>query len=210
MIDWDRFDLIVFDMDGTLYDQSPLRWRMAAMLAGEIIRSRSTAVPRMLNAYRRRREALAEAMEPDFALEQYRLPGCDPDAVRAIVREWMERRPLPLLRRFRVAGADRLFARLSVSHIVAVHSDYRVEAKLSALGLSARFVVDAEDVGRLKPHPAGLRWLMAAAGIDPDRTLMIGDRDDRDGEAARRAGVRALIRGRDFQHYDDPIFRHAA
>ncbi|WP_150291524.1 HAD family hydrolase [Sphingobium estronivorans] len=210
MIDWDRLDLIVFDLDGTLYDQPPVRRRMAVMLAGEVIRSRSTAVPRMLGAYRRRREALAEAMAQDFAREQYCLPGCDPGAVRAVVSEWMEQRPLPLLRRFRVEGAGRLFARLSASHKVAVHSDYRVEAKLAALGLSTRYAVAAEDVGRLKPDPAGLRWLMAMAGADPSRTLMIGDRDDRDGEAARRAGVRALIRGRDFRHYNDPVFGHAA
>ncbi|PJG46681.1 hypothetical protein CAF53_21340 [Sphingobium sp. LB126] len=210
MIDWDRFDLVVFDMDGTLYDQPPLRRRMAVMLARETIQSRSMAVARMLGAYRRRREALADTTARDFAQEQYRLPGRDPETVRAVVREWMEERPLPLLRRFRVEGVEALFARLSVSCAVAVHSDYRVEAKLAALGLSARFTVAAEDVGRLKPDPAGLRWLMAAARADPARTLMIGDRDDRDGEAARRAGVRALIRGRDFRHYDEPIFRHAA
>lgn len=210
MIDWSRFDLIVFDMDGTLYEQRPLRRRMAAMLAGEVLRSRSIAVPRMLGTYRRRREALAEAMAPGFAIEQYALPGCDAGTVRSVVREWMEERPLAYLRSCRTKGAGRLFSRLAVSHTLAVYSDYRVEAKMAALGLAAPLTVSAEDVGCLKPDPAGLHWLIAAAGTTAARTLMIGDRDDRDGEAARRAGVRALIRGRDFTHYDEPLFRHAA
>lgn len=205
-IAWDRFDLIVFDMDGTLYDQAGLRWRMVAMLAAATIRSGSLAVPRVLRAFRRHRERLADEMEQDFAQRQYMLPGLASDHVRAIVAEWMEERPLPLLRSFRARGVDRLFGRLGNSHVLAVHSDYPVQQKLSALGLTAHLSVGAEDVGRLKPDPAGLHWLMAKAQVEPARTLMIGDRDDRDGEAARRAGVQALIRGRDFRHFDDPIF----
>ena len=207
---WDKFDLVVFDMDGTLYDQPRLRRRMLGQLAREMFRSRSVKVPRILAAFRRRREALADRMVSDFARLQYELPGYEPLAVRALVTEWLEQRPLPLLRALRTEGAEALFGRLATTHAVAVFSDYRAEDKLAALGLSARFTVAAEDVGRLKPNPAGLQWLMARANADPSRTLMIGDRDDRDGEAARRAGARALIRGRDFQHFNDPIFGRAA
>jgi FMN phosphatase YigB (HAD superfamily) len=149
-------------------------------------------------------------MNGDFVGMQYVLPGYEPDEVKAVVREWMENRPLPLLGALRTRGAEQLFAHLAKDHVLGVHSDYRSERKLAALGLSAHLTVAAEDVGRLKPDPAGLEWLMAAARAEPSRTLMIGDRDDRDGEAARRAGVRALIRGRDFRHFDDPLFRHAA
>lgn len=204
-VEWSRYDLIVFDMDGTLYDQPWLRRRMAAMLVGEALRSRSLAVPRVLSAYRRQREGLGA----DFAERQYRLPGTRPEAVQALVAEWMERRPLPLLRQCRARGVERLFARLGASRAVAIYSDFRAEAKLAALGLTARYILSAEDVGCLKPDPAGLHRLMEQAKAAPDRTLMIGDRDDRDGEAARRAGVRALIRGRDFRHYEDAIFNGA-
>ena len=147
-----------------------------------------------------------DAMEADFVRLQYVLPGHEPHRVRAIVTEWMEERPLPLLRAFRAAGVAELFARLSESHVLAVHSDYRAERKLAALGLAAQLTVAAEDVGRLKPDPAGLHRLMAQAKAEPARTLMIGDRDERDGEAARRAGVRSLIRGRDFRDFTDAIF----
>ncbi|WP_375194390.1 HAD family hydrolase [Sphingobium sp.] len=203
---WDRFDLIIFDMDGTLYDQSRLRRRMLVMLLAEIARSRSMAVPQLLRAFRRQRERLADAMEADFARLQYVLPGHDPERVRAIVTEWMEERPLPSLRALRTAGVAELFTRLSGNHVLAIHSDYRAERKLAALGLDAHLTLAAEDVGRLKPDPAGLYRLMAQARTEPARTLMIGDRDERDGEAARRAGVRALIRGRDFRDFTDPIF----
>ncbi|HKY80090.1 MAG TPA: HAD family hydrolase [Sphingobium sp.] len=207
---WDRFDLVVFDMDGTLYDQGRLRRRMAGLIARDAFRNRSLAAMRTLAAFRRRREMLGGAMAGDFTTAQYELPGHRPDEVRAIVADWMEQRPLALLPGCRAAGAEALFQRLARRHVVAVFSDYRAEQKLDALGLSARLVIAAEDVGRLKPDPAGLLNLMAQAGVSAERTLMIGDRDDRDGEAARRAGVRALIRGRDFHHFDEPLFAHAA
>ncbi|WP_313807414.1 HAD family hydrolase [Sphingobium sp.] len=209
-IAWKQFDLIVFDMDGTLYDQAALRRRMLTLLVREAVRSRSLAVPRLLGAFRRHRERLADRADVDFIRQQYRLRGHDSERVREVVNEWIDERPLPHLRSFRAKGIVDLFARLAASHIVAVHSDYPAARKLEALGLSAHFAVAADDVGRLKPDPAGLHWLMAAAKTGPSRTLMIGDRADRDGEAARRAGVRALIRGRDFRHFDDPIFGHAA
>jgi FMN phosphatase YigB (HAD superfamily) len=83
------------------------------------------------------------------------------------------------------------------------------------LGLKADHIVSAEDqaIGVLKPNPKGLIALMRAAGADPGTTVLIGDRPDRDGLAARRAGVRAMIRSRrplpgwqTFASFDDPLF----
>ena len=68
-------------------------------------------------------------------------------------------------------------------------------------------------MGVLKPHPKGLEALMAAAGAGPHETVMIGDRAERDGLAARRAGTRVLLRStrqikgwRTFASYRDPLF----
>lgn len=209
-IEWDDIDLVVFDMDGTLYDQRPLRMRMLGMLAKEIIRSRSLAVPRILAAFRRRREELGEARALDFAERQYDLPGHSPEVVCALVAEWMLQRPLPFLALYRTPGVERLFDALMARNAVALFSDYPVADKLASLGLSTAFSVTPEEVGRLKPDPAGLIRLIEEARTVPSRTLMIGDRADRDGEAARRAGVAALIRGRDFRDFNDPIFHDAA
>nr|WP_256869345.1 HAD family hydrolase [Sphingobium lactosutens] len=202
--------MVVFDMDGTLYDQSRLQRHMMAALARDALRRRSLCTIRTLSAFRKQRESMADMPVEDFDAAQYRLPGRAPEQVRMMVADWMERRPLPLLRRYRAAGVGQLFERLARRHVVAIYSDYPPSEKLAALGLSAALTVGANDVGRLKPDPSGLLLLMERAHVAPARTLMIGDRDDRDGEAARRAGVRALIRGRDFRHFDEPIFRHVA
>lgn len=204
--DWDRIALVVFDMDGTLYDARRLRWRMAGWLLAEALRRRSLALPRTLAAFRRMREALAEAgrrTEVDFLRLQYLLPaqrlGCRPAEVQALVEEWMEQRPLRWLAGCRRPGVEALFDALRAQgKRVAVLSDYPARDKLAALGLQADTVVWAGDagVGRLKPDPRGLRQILARTGVSAERTLVVGDRADRDGAVAARVGAQAVLVGR--------------
>lgn len=218
--DWASIRLVVFDLDGTLYDQRPVRIGMAAALAMHSLRSRSLRDLRTLGQYRRLREAMGDEAPEGFA-EPLLTAAClstgrHRDDIRALVEEWIERRPLRLLRPARVAGAAELFDALRASgRTIGVWSDYPVTAKLAAMALGADHIRSAGDVdlGHLKPVPAGLLAIMAAAGVGADQTLMIGDRAERDGEAARRAGVRALIRSKRsiegytvFRRYDDTIF----
>jgi putative hydrolase of the HAD superfamily len=84
---------------------------------------------------------------------------------------------------------------------------------LFALGLEADYVVSASEVGVLKPHPRGLLKILQLAGEGPETAVLVGDRAERDGESARRAGVKALIRTSTplpeyvcFQTFDDPLF----
>jgi FMN phosphatase YigB (HAD superfamily) len=54
---------------------------------------------------------------------------------------------------------------------------------------------------------------MELAGTAPAETVLIGDRQERDGEAARRAGCACLLRSDKpvpgaitFKRFDDPLF----
>jgi putative hydrolase of the HAD superfamily len=98
---------------------------------------------------------------------------------------------------------------------IGILSDYPVSAKLSALGLHADTIVCAIDpgIGLLKPHPRGLKAVIQAAGTTPHQTVMIGDRADRDGAAARRVGAWSLIKSakpikdwQTFATFGDAIF----
>lgn len=220
-VDWRRIDLVIFDLDGTLYDQARLRRRMAVELAGACARAQSLDLVRILKSFRAGRELLAEERRDDFPRLQYERvqhrTGTPAGEIANVVREWMQERPLRHLPSCRYAGVAELFAALkSAGRTIAVLSDYPAHAKLSALGLSADIIVAAGDAGapRLKPDSAGVQFILAEAGVPAARALMIGDRDERDGEAARGAGVVALIRaGRPipnvltFRHFNDPVFR---
>ncbi len=76
----------------------------------------------------------------------------------------------------------------------ALVSDYPAQRKLDALGCRELFdviVANGEKNGprRLKPDPEG--YLLAAKLLEvaPAVCLVIGDRDDADGAAARAAGM---------------------
>lgn len=200
-VPWDEIDLVVFDVDGTLYDQRGLRRQMLVRLAGAAMRPGGLRILRVLGFYRRHRELLGDEGVEDFEDRLVAATAAHSRAteeqVRAIVEEWIERRPLPLLKAHRYAGLPSLFSGLKRNgKAIGILSDYPAHGKLRALELSADHVVSAgdRDVGILKPDPRGLVRLMARAGVPADRTVMIGDRVERDGEAARRAGVRAAIR----------------
>ncbi|MFA5956110.1 HAD family hydrolase [Hyphomicrobium sp.] len=200
-IDWDTVRLVVFDVDGTLYDQRAMRLRMLSEIVGDVARTRSLATLRVLRTYRKLRERLGDAEIDGFdnvlVAQTAMANKIDPDKVRTIVAEWMERRPLAHIRACRYPNIAELFSALKLKRkSIGIFSDYPARDKLSAMELGADYVVAASDanVGILKPHPRGLQLLMTTAGVTPDETILVGDRIERDGEAARRVGVRALIR----------------
>lgn len=218
-LDWRRIRIVAFDVDGTLYAQGPLRRRMAVELLLHVIRTRSLLDLQVLKAYRQIREQLADEEWSSFDQELIdrtsHATGASPVVIEACVREWIHRRPLRHLRRCRRPGVDELFEKLRKRAIpIGIVSDYPALEKLSALGLAGDFVISATDpeIGYLKPHPAGLNELISRAGVRPDELLYIGDRPERDGEAARRAGVQFLILGSGSQGwpyingFNDPVF----
>jgi len=199
--DWGTVALVVFDVDGTLYDQRALRLRMACELLRHVAGRRDLQVPVVLRHYRRLREQFGReersGFESQLVAATAAASGCAVPRVQAIVDEWLLQRPLPFLARCRYPGLTDLFAGLRRSgRTVGVLSDYPAATKLQALGLDADLIVCATDadVQALKPHPQGLQCLMRRAGAGAAHTLVIGDRVDCDGQVARRVGARCLIR----------------
>ena len=210
--------LVVFDVDGTLYDQRRLRRRMALELLKHLAWS-STGRRKIhiLQTFRRIRETLADQEAEHVTVRQYEDPAAElkisAEEVRAVTDEWIERRPLPLLADCAEPGIAQLFRELRrAGRTIAVLSDYPAADKLAALDLTADVIVSASDpeVNRFKPHPRGLEVILESTRVPPAQTVLIGDRMERDGLCAQRCGVRFLLKGVDasgatesFRHYTD-------
>jgi len=185
------------DLDGTLYRPGPVKLAMAVQLL-----CFGAHGMRVIRSFRQQHERIREEgldrREDPFAL-QLRLTalelGAAVEDVEAVIREWMVKRPGPWLRRFRRASLLAEIAGFrSGGGRTALVSDYPAREKLKALGAESLFevvVASGEDGGppRLKPSPEGYLAAARALGVEPVRCLVIGDRDDADGEAARRAGM---------------------
>lgn len=203
-----RIRAVLFDLDGTLYRQAPVRSLMAIELALVPIRSPLGASRRLraLRLYRRAQEDLRTARAgSSIAGEQLARAtagsGLSSAETEQLVDEWMFRRPLKYLRRWRTPGLLPLLARLDAAGVPAgILSDYPAERKLAALGLSDRFspVLCAGDpaIGALKPSPRGFLRACATWHLPPRDVLMIGDRPDVDAAGAHAAGMPCVIVGR--------------
>lgn len=186
----------LLDLDGTLY--RPLGVKIA--MAAELLTS-PWAIGR-LRAFRHGHEALrAEAFASDVSPFDEQIARCahatgtDEAALRALVTRWMIDKPGKWIRLFRRAALlEEVRAFRAGGGKTALVSDYPARTKLRALQAEDLFdevVASGEPGGpcALKPSPAGYLEAAKRLQVPPERCLVIGDRDDADGEAARRAGM---------------------
>ncbi len=194
-----RVQGIIFDVDGTVYDQNALRWRMIRrIVAAHWTRpTKGVRVVRALQAYRQAHEELRnQDFSADLQLAAAAVKcGYGVAEVRMAVNQWFEQAPLDLLPRCVPSEVPEFLQLLSELRIrCGVFSDYPAEAKLSAMGLNRFFghVLSASEIGRQKPDPTGILTLAREMGIAPECTLCIGDRTI-DLEAAARAGMQGVL-----------------
>lgn len=185
------------DLDGTLYTARWVKLAMAAELALGGWGAVST-----LRRFRREHELLRDELDQDvespFSLQVERTAAAlsvDRVLVERHVTEWMIERPQKWIRRFKRQGLlDEISSFRAAGGKTALVSDYPASAKLAALEASGLFdsVVASGEAGgprRLKPHPDGYLEAARRLNVPPNECLVIGDREDADGAAARAAGM---------------------
>jgi putative hydrolase of the HAD superfamily len=212
---------VLFDVDGTLYWQAPLRAMMAAELAVTPIASvrwrQGIMVARVVTHYRRVHEELRALGVGDQPLAAHQIArtagdlGLEVAAVEATVAEWMVQRPLKYLRWCRRRGLLRLLATLRANGLqLGVLSDYEPGPKLQALEawsyFSLALCTTDSDVNALKPHPRGFLRACELWGLGPEEVLYVGDRPEVDGEGAVAAGLGCVIIGSHGTHDSSRYF----
>jgi HAD superfamily hydrolase (TIGR01549 family) len=205
-----RIRAVLFDLDGTLYHQTPVRSLMALELLTLPFSGLLKAPQRWLalSTYRRAQEQLRTADGRGAAEAQVaaasRRTGLTTEEVERLVDEWMIARPLKYLRICRSKGLERLLDLLDRSGVRAgVLSDYPAEPKLRAMGVDGRFApvlcTSAPEVAALKPSPRGFLLACRSWRLSPGEVLFVGDRPDVDAAGASAAGMPCVIIGGGFR-----------
>lgn len=200
-IDWKKIKVIIFDVDGTLYDQSKLRKKMLfSLLTYYGLRPWKIREMALLQLFRTEREKRAGEIFSDLEEEQYQ--WCltkrkyPLNKIKEVVEKWIFQYPLKYLKECMFPGTKDLFELLREKGIIiAIYSDYKAQAKLNAMELKADLVVCSTDpeINCLKPQPKGLEYISKKLQIGPDACLFIGDRQEMDGECAISAKMPYLI-----------------
>jgi HAD superfamily hydrolase (TIGR01549 family) len=199
---------IIFDVDGTLYQQSQVRRALLRRFFGAYLKRPLQALStlRAVQTYRKAHEALRR-LPPDWsdiAEAQLQL-ACNwahvsPEFMRTCVARWMEQETLDLIAASARDGLSELLLRAKELGLrLGVFSDYPAKQKLAAMQIDQFFdvVVTAQDPGvqRFKPDPRGLQVALQRLGVHAEESLYIGDETEVDGAAAQHAGMRCIILG---------------
>lgn len=197
---FDEYQLVLFDMDGTLYFQRALQFKMARLLLAHALFERNGWRDLcVILQFRRIREksvradGIEETLYEDLA-KRWRISR---EQVREIVQKWIYQEPLRYLAGYKDACLLELIKILDKRGVrTAVYSDYPPQEKQKVLGIGEfpGFYGGQKEIEGFKPDPRGILYIMARFGVNnKSRVLMIGDRMSRDGKAAVNAGVDYLI-----------------
>lgn len=196
------FQLIIWDLDGTLYYQKEFRRKIATVMLKELcFRPKRWKELFLILYYRRLRENWDPSdISDDLEIRQYEKAGerfdISAEEAQKIIIHWMHKKPLQYLREFRDERAAAMIEQLKKEgkHVV-VYSDYPTEEKLKALEINVdnSFFPGHHGIGCLKPNPKGLEYIIAYYQVDKSKVIMIGDRLEKDGKAAEAAGINYKI-----------------
>lgn len=206
-MDWNKYDLYVFDVDGTLYFQNKLRMVMAGRLLGYYIchinKYKDLFIIKDFRSLRDRAKDTENLYE--LTAEKNKVST---ERVKDVIKKWIYDNPLDAVRATRDKKLIEIIERLqNEDKKVAIWSDYAADDKLKALGIKCEYVYTAEQerVGELKPSPKGLNLIMKDLNVSADKTLMVGDRMVKDGEAAKAAGCDYIILGKSRKKRESQI-----
>lgn len=198
-IDINKYDVYVFDVDGTLYYQNRLRFEMAKRLLFFVLKNPIKILDlRLIQKFRNLREN-SNTTDGIYELiaDKYKK---NKEYVKDFIDFWIYDNPLSAIKKTRDLEIINLIERLCQNNKkVVIWSDYKAVDKLKAIGLTINDVYTADDerVRELKPSPKALELIKMDFLVPNDKILMIGDRDSKDGEAARRASIDYIILPKD-------------
>lgn len=208
----DSYQAVIFDMDGTLYFQQPLRLHMCLKMLACLSRPSRWKEICLVYHYRKLREKWSfheefpgqntNINETKKTIEQLQYEaaakkaGTTPAYAKRIISFWLREAPLSLLSHYRDETMAELFDVLKEKSIKRIiYSDYPAEDKLAALSLRSEgcFSSEQKEINSMKPNPRGLNFILEQLELSKDSVLMIGDRFSKDGKAAMAAGTDFLI-----------------
>ncbi|MDR2404388.1 MAG: HAD family hydrolase [Spirochaetaceae bacterium] len=184
---------LIFDLDGTLYDTKgfarrlvlPRPWEGSLILAERMIRRDLSGCD----------YGTPEAYYGEFFSRMSQRVKKPAETLRTWYFDRYVPRMCGILERYYHPrpGTAELFASLAGrSFPFAVYSDYPLATeRLSALGMDRAYGkrYGPEHFGAQKPAVRPFLSIAADLGVPPDRTLVVGDRNDTDGAGAAAAGM---------------------
>lgn len=174
------YDVFIFDMDGTLYFQLPVRICMAIEIFMYYF-FRPHKYKDLLNLIRFRKSYERGLLLP----------------MNSNIHNWMHVKPLKYIRKFRDRKLLDFIEKIqNLGKTIIVYSDYPLDEKLKALtefNPNMKFCASDNEIQCLKPDTKGLQNIVKIFAKPIDEFIFIGDRYEKDGICAQNAGMDYII-----------------
>lgn len=212
MFSKEKYEVIVLDMDGTLYYQRSMQFFMCMEMGIYGIRHPFSLWKfKIIGLFRKIREQSEysmvtcsdddkETVHSSLLEYQYAITAKQMDRpveeICAVVEEWMFERPLKYLWSVRDKQLCEWVMRWrEQGKKVVVYSDYPVEKKVKALAIEvdAMYCSDNARISQMKPSTKGMEIICEDLQVTPDSVLVVGDRMSKDGKMAETAGSDYVI-----------------
>ncbi len=191
----DNIKLVVFDVDCTLYDIKKMRAKIKREIIWFLLfHPTQFNITYIILKFRESRESMtAGNLEERQYSETAAALKMNTDRVKEVIKEWMFTRPLKHLHSVSSEEMVQLIEKLKASNTkIALWSDYPVKEKLLARkipfeGEQNLFYSADPKIDACKPDPKGLKIILETYNLPPQEVLLIGDRMDKDAQAAKAA-----------------------
>lgn len=198
---FENIQLVVFDVDGTLYQQSKLRKIMFYKIVSYyLLRPWLYKDLLIIFHFRNERKKKAGYSAVDLQENQYLWPaeklGININEVKRVIDKWIFTVPNRFLKSCMYPGVSQFIKKLRIAGIkTATYSDYNSREKIKSMQIDIDLEVSSTDpiVNSFKPLPDGLLLILSEMNIDKANCLYIGDRFELDGLCAKNAGVPFLL-----------------
>ena len=188
---------VIFDFDGTLYDNTGI--------ALKLIKARPFDMFKM-NAERQARKVLKGTYfesEEKFLEKFFAIAAQKAKCSKEKFDSWYTKTYLPCMikvlhKKFPARkNVDGLFETIKSKGIkLAILSDYSfIAQRMQAISISSENVdimKSSQELGGLKPAPQLFLKLADQLKIAPEKLLVVGDRDDTDGQGAINSGMKFI------------------
>lgn len=189
---------VIFDVDGTLYHQKPVQISMLLEMAGyyclHFWRYKELLGVFFFRKYREKdifkEKSFNEQVE--YIAKKYHVKS---DVLKQMIDKWMFQVPLKYIKKYRNQAVLSYMEECRRNQVdIVIYSDYAAEDKLGVLEVHADKVYYPTEntFVTLKPSKMAMDYIVKDFGINPTETVFVGDRDSKDGESARIAGMQFL------------------